>query len=59
MLAKVELVNGQKVLTPISGTIPVDTVQSGNQYPVSSDAVYTAIDTAIDTAITQVLNTYY
>ena len=36
---QVQTINGQKVLVPVSGNAPVNVVQSGNNNPVSSNAV--------------------
>lgn len=38
-VAQVQIINGQKVLVPVSGNAPVNVVQSGNNNPVSSNAV--------------------
>lgn len=43
MLQQVQIINGQKVLVPLSGSTPTDIVQSGNMSPVTSNAVYDAI----------------
>lgn len=39
MLQQVQIINGQKVLVPLSGSTPTDIVQSGNMNPVTSNAV--------------------
>ena len=40
MLQQVKIKNGQKVLIPLSGSAPTDSVTSGNMNPVTSNAVY-------------------
>ena len=39
MLMQVKIINGQKTFVPISGTIATNTIEQGNQYPVTSNAV--------------------
>lgn len=39
MLAQVQLENGQKVIKPLSGTAPVNSVEEGNYNAVTSNAV--------------------
>lgn len=45
MLMQVKIINGQKTFVPISGTIATNTIEQGNQYPVTSDAVYEMMNT--------------
>ena len=39
MLQQVRIINGQKVLVPLSGSTPTNEVTSGNMNPVTSNAV--------------------
>lgn len=44
MLMQVKIINGQKTFVPISGTIAVNEVTSGNMYSVTSNAVANVLE---------------
>lgn len=54
MLQQVRIINGQKVLVPLSGSTPTNEVASGNMHPVTSNAVYDSLLKVEEVTITTV-----